>query len=187
MFLSSPVVAPNNVPLPFTPIADRTTNAEATILGFIAEENLTFAIAPKLVNLVKQLSTDKKAMEKTCLSRTAASYKMQHGLAKTFQDEVISDLRKTPFSLNIDEATSNNKMRVLSILVSYFKDSQVTTRHLKSISLIQVNAQSLYDAIVAMFEEFELPWTNLLSILMDSCAVMRGSKHINRANGWSAS
>ena len=178
MYLGHPVAGPSNVPRPFTPIRERKTNQEATILGFIAEENLPFAIAPKLVTLSQELGRDKKALDALSLSRTAASYKMQHGLSKTFHDEIISILKQTPFSLNIDEATSNNKMRVLSVLVSFYnpKQQEVITQHLKSISLIHVNAESLYNAIVEMFEEYDLPWTNLMSILMDSCAVMRGSK-----------
>lgn len=178
MYIGHPVAGPSKVPRPFITVRERRTNQEATILGFIAEENLPFAIAPKLVKLSQQLAKDKKTLETVSLSRTAASYKMQHGLAKTFQHELISDLKKTHFSLNIDEATSNNKMRVLSVLVSYYNNSQqeVVTRHLKSISLVFVNAESLYNSIVHMFEEFDLHWTNLMSILMDSCAVMRGSK-----------
>ena len=78
------------------------------------------------------------------------------GLAKTFKNELIQELQQTNFKLNIDEATSNNKMPVLSVLVSYYSTSQqeVITRHLKSDSLIRVNAESLYKAAVDMFEEF---------------------------------
>jgi hypothetical protein len=28
-----------------------------------------------------------------------------------------------------------------------------------------------------LFEKHEIPWDNLVSMLMDSCAVMRGSKN----------
>ena len=39
-----------------------------------------------------------------------------------------------------------------------------------------MNSQTLYTELVEIFKKYIIPWTNLCSILMDSCAVMRGSK-----------
>ncbi|GBN19209.1 hypothetical protein AVEN_6412-1 [Araneus ventricosus] len=116
------------------PLSDRITNAQSLILGVLAENNLPFTMSPVLIELSKVLASDKKALNHLNMSITAASYKMRLGLAKTFMDETAENLRSSKFSLNIDEATSNNFKRVLSVL------------------------------------------DNLMSILMDSCNVMRGSK-----------
>ena len=50
---------------------------------------------------------------------------------------------------------------------------QVVVHHLLSLTCIKVNSQELYNKVV---EQKNIPWSNLMSILMDSCNVMRGSK-----------
>lgn len=49
-------------------------------------------------------------------------------------------------------------------------------QHFASLTCIKVTSESLYQKIVTLFETNEVPWSNLMSILMDSCNVMRGSK-----------
>ena len=103
---------------------------------------------------------------------------MQYGLSKTIMEKTVQNMQKVPFSLNIDEASSTNHKKVLSILVNYFSDEEqkVVTEHLTSVDMLTVTSESLYNTLVALFEEHSIPWGNLVSILMDSCAVMRGSK-----------
>lgn len=49
-------------------------------------------------------------------------------------------------------------------------------QHLGAFSLTQVTAQAIFDGLCKLFTELRLPWENLVTVLMDSCAVMRGSK-----------
>jgi hypothetical protein len=165
-------------PKPVVPVPDREKNAEATILGFIAEHSLPYTIAPALVELVKELSKDRNALNGLSMHDTTALYKMRYGLAKTMHEELVETLRTTKFSMNIDEATSTNLERVLAVLVSYYceKEKKVVVRHLTSVSVIRVTAEALYDEIVKIMEDNNIPWDNLMSVLMDSCNVMRGSK-----------
>ena len=53
------------------------------------------------------------------MDRTSASYKMKYGVGKTAEDKLLEILRNNKFSLNIDEATSDNLQKVLCILVSF--------------------------------------------------------------------
>ena len=98
---------------------DRITNAEAILLGFVAEHSLSFSMVPALIDLTKSLSRDMKALSQLKMDRTTASYKLVHGLAKTFNEEVAEKLRTEFFSLNIDEAFSDNLHKVLTLLVQY--------------------------------------------------------------------
>ena len=67
---------------------------------------------------------------------------------------------------------------MLAILVSYYseEDKCVIVEHLQSVELVVVNSESLYNVLVQIFHDHEIPWKNLVSLLMDSCAVMRGNK-----------
>ncbi|CAC5390542.1 unnamed protein product [Mytilus coruscus] len=163
---------------PVTPLNDRVINTEAMVLGFAADHSLPFSLVPKLIGLSKTLAKDKKVLDQLSMNRTTAAYKMRFGLGKTFQNELIEIMRTSYFSLNLDESTSNNYQKVLTILVSYYcpKLKEITVRHFKSLSFVQVNAQSLFDGIVKLFDENNIPFKNLVSMLMDSCNVMRGSK-----------
>ena len=44
------------------PVNDRRINAEAIILGFLAENDLPFTITPNLIKLCQQLAKDPKAL-----------------------------------------------------------------------------------------------------------------------------
>ena len=109
---------------------------------------------------------------------TTASYKLTFGVAKTMKDRMVSHLRTTNFSLNLDEATNNNQERILTILACFYnKDVQdVALEHLASIELLKVDAELVFAAVKKVVEESCISWNNLMSILMDSCGVMRGSK-----------
>ena len=49
-------------------------------------------------------------------------------------------------------------------------------KHMESVELIKINAESIYNVIVDFIETNDIPWSNLTSVLMDSCSVMRGKK-----------
>jgi hypothetical protein len=160
------------------PLCDRVVNSQCLILGILAEKNLPFSMAPVLIDASKALAADKKALSQLKMSRATASYKMRHGLAKTFLDETVENLKCNKFSLNIDEATSANSLRVLCVLCSYFSPSlnKVVIEHLSSLSMSKVSSESLFQELTKLFALYNIPWKNLISILMDSCNVMRGSK-----------
>lgn len=56
---------------------------------------------------------------------TTASYKLRNGVAKTLEDNLHDIMKSTTFSLNLDESTSENKHKVLSILVAYFSQENL--------------------------------------------------------------
>ncbi|XP_071506624.1 uncharacterized protein [Diadema antillarum] len=166
------------IPEPQVSLADRVSTAEASLLAFAAEKSLPYSVVPDLIDLSKSLAKDKQVLDRLSMDRTTASYKMTHGLGRHFTDACVKDLQESFFSLNIDECTSKTNKHVLSVLVCYYSKSQqeIVVKHLTSFEVIKVDSQSLYNELVKVFEEKKLPWENLISILMDSCNVMRGSK-----------
>ena len=88
-------------------------------------------------------------------------------------------MREGFFSFNIDEATSSNLHKVLTLLVSYFctTKNKVVVEHLYTLNLPTVKSDTVFKAVVDLINEKGLPWWNLMTGLMDSCSVMRGSKN----------
>ncbi|KAF3841447.1 hypothetical protein F7725_007309 [Dissostichus mawsoni] len=103
---------------------------------------------------------------------------MVQGLGHTFSERTFQRIRSSPFSINLDESTSNSNKKVLSILVSYFNQelNRVVVEHLGSIEVIKGTAYHLETALVTFFKDHQIPFSNMVSMMLDSCNVMRGSK-----------
>lgn len=100
-----------------------------------------------LVELARNLTTDKVALSGMKLSRTAATYKMVYGLGWTFSERTFANIRKWT-SINVDESTSNSNKKVLSMLVSYYHEDleKVVVEHLGSAEVMKVSAANLEGA-----------------------------------------
>ena len=110
---------PSTAPVPCVAIGDRKIQQQAMVLGFAAETGLSFSNIPLLISLVKDLARDKEALKRLSMDRTTASYKLNWGLSKTLRESLVSELNQELFSLNIDEATSNNKKKVIIHICHY--------------------------------------------------------------------
>lgn len=172
------VVAEDKVTAPITPINDRIANAKAMVIGFAAEHSLSFSLVPNIIELAKALANDGITLDSLSMTRTTASYLTRYGVGKTFEHYVVEMMKHTKFSLNMDKSTSNNFQRVLTILVSFYCPvmKQVKVCHFGSLSCVKVDSATLFGEVVHLMERNEIPWNNMMSILMDSCNVMRGSK-----------
>ena len=87
------------------------------------------------------------------LSKQSAASKMKNGLGKTIQEELVVKLKSTPFSLNIDEASSDHGKKILSMLASYFDETSgsIEVHHFASVEVIKADAQTLFQTIVDVF------------------------------------
>ena len=157
-------------------VLDRVANYEAMIVAFTAEHSLSFNTCEGLVELAKELAKDEAALKRVKMHRTTASYKLVYGLGLTWRNELISCLKITPFSLNMDESTSTNTKHVFTILVSYYNSStnNIAVDHLASVDVPSCTSENLYTEVTKIFEEHDLPWEKLLAILSDSASTMRG-------------
>ncbi|GFT96623.1 long-chain-fatty-acid--CoA ligase 5 [Trichonephila clavipes] len=158
-------------------IVTRKARQEVLITSFIAENSLSFNVAPNLIELCKQLSRDQTALNSLEMSRTTACYKMKYGLAKTIKENITKTLKETPFSLNLDESASNAQESILAILVQFYDNNQneVVVHHFASLKMESCNSEAVFKAVVNTIED-NIPWANLISVLMDSCNTMRGKK-----------
>ncbi|GFR15284.1 uncharacterized protein TNCT_268951 [Trichonephila clavata] len=159
-------------------IVTRKAHQEVLITSFIAENSLSFNVAPNLIELCKQLSRDQTALNSLEMSRTTACYKMKYKLAKTIKENIIKTLKETPFSLNLDESTSNAEESILAILVQFYDNNQneVVVHHFAFLKMESCNSEAVFKAVVNTIEDNNIPWANLISVLMDSCNTMHGKK-----------
>ena len=102
-------------------------------------------------------------------SDTSATYKIVDGLAISKNKSVIRKMQNSHFSVNIDECTASNAMKVLSILVSYFDDEmgRRVTEHYKSLECVHGKRRMLFSEIWNVFSDDEILSENLISNLSD--------------------
>ena len=112
------------------------------------------------------------------MSASAAIYKIVDGIDFFNKKDVIANLRKTPFSMNIDECTASNGMKDFTMLVSYFSEKLGRSKieHFKSIECIDISTELLSGEILNSFAADDIPLENLISDLSDSASYMRGGK-----------
>lgn len=92
---------------------------------------------PKLVELTKAASSNRKVLPGMHLERSTSHYKLVYGLAQEILQRTVQKCKKSKFSLTADEATAKTRKKVVSILVSYVDedDHTVKVQHLASIEV----------------------------------------------------
>ena len=137
---------------------------KAMIISFVCEKRLPLFLAGDVATLAWELVRDTKTLAKVKLKRTAAQYKLQFGVAKTLEDSMLSEIRSTYYSLNLDEAISSNHHRVLTVSVSYFNQGKKEVcKHLASINVPAVTIENILNTLINLFKEKSIPWKNLLA------------------------
>ena len=89
-------------------------------------------------------------------------------------------MKKSNFSINIDECTTTNShKRVFSILVSFYDEilKKVVIEHYESVECILMNNLTLPHKIDSLFKRDGIPWENLISDLSDNTNYKQGKKY----------
>ena len=75
------------------PLVDHTANMESMILSFMAENNLSFTLAPKLVELLIECAADPKVLSSVSLTPCSAAYKLTYGVSDFLKSGIIESMR----------------------------------------------------------------------------------------------
>ena len=98
------------------------------------------------------------------------------GISISYLERLKNKLRTQPFTLMIDESNKNYGENYLCIMVKLF-DEQIKSIEVKFLNLKECNS-STADAITQLisecFDEYNLPFDNLIQIMSDNASVMRG-------------
>ena len=102
-------------------LSDRVVHQEALIFSFTSEYSLALSLAPKLVELSKELAKNPKALSAVNLSRKSAQTKLVHDMHVLDHKLLISSMKTSPFSFNINQSTvKTSRKRVLNIMVCLY-------------------------------------------------------------------
>ena len=100
---------------PVVSLVDRKHYLEAYVISFVVENSLLLSSVPKFLEFAKNLARDLKAFSELKMNRTATSYKLVDGVNVYERKKIVDAMKSYPFSVNIDDCTSNNHHKVFSI------------------------------------------------------------------------
>lgn len=141
--------------------------AELKLAAFFASNNVAFRLIDQLEPILKEIFADSKTCQGLSLKQTKCTELIRNVLCKKETNDLVSDLKKTRFSILIDESTDIGDSKCLAVLVRYSKLGKIKTRLLE---LIQVDARDLgathlYGTFKACLEKHEIPLKNIVGKL----------------------
>jgi hypothetical protein len=166
-----------DLPSPVISTLDRKAHAEARTVSFLAEHTLPLSLAPHLIDYAKEMAKDATILNSLSMSRTSATYKLVDGLGYVTHKRIVQKMRTLPFSINVDECTSQSYQKVFSIMCSVYCEEmqESVVYHYASVTLTKVSAVILQGVVVDLFDKDNIPFSNLVACLCDSANMMRGS------------
>lgn len=130
-------------------------------------------IVESIIAFAKEVGTDRKVLSQLNMHHTNVSYEISNGVAELFCGKLVQNLPSTPFSPNLDEATSSNQLYVLTVLSSHNKEQNlIAVEHLASVDVLSIDVVSLFEEMKGIFEKHDLPWGNLSVIFMGNARLL---------------
>ena len=159
--------------------SERTRTDLMKLLIFSTCHGLAFAKIKHLVKTCQEAFPDSLLAKDLSMGRTSAEYHLKYGLSKTETLKTFSDISSVPFSLSLDTGVKGRIKRT-EVIVRYYSDEEgygrVVERLLFIIKCSHETASNVADSLVSRFKDSPVDLANLVSLLTDSCSVMRGKK-----------
>ena len=104
---------------------------------------------------------------------------VKHVLADHFRAQLYDNLKKTFFSIIMDETTDISSEKLLAIVVRFFcaKEKRVKSQFLKLLEVAESDADTLVQALTSFFNKNQIPLSNIISYMSDTTNVTFGQQH----------
>ena len=138
--------------------------------SFTCFGNLASRIFPDS-NIAKRWSGNKDGMR-----QTKGDYFLTHGVYEFHHQKLVNKLRKTFFSVNIDESAVNHKSQ-LDVNVSFIDADERESVKLNFTTISMENgtsAEEIFEALLQVFDSSFIPSSNIVTLVTDGCSTMLG-------------
>ena len=149
---------------------------------FLHADHLTpFLHADHLTPLISSLFPKDDSCKNIKLERTKAQYIMEDGIAFHERRFLAEKLRKTKFTILLDESTDKSVSQILAVVVRYFDDEKSKVKD-SLLGVIEVDnstaaAAGLYKLVKKLLHDVDIPLANVIGLGADNCATMMGSSN----------
>ncbi len=160
-------------------ITQKVKMAEIKMAAFVVEHHLPFQAMDHLSDLVTSIFPDSETAQLFHSKHTKTRAIVKHVLADDFRETLLNTLRKTLFSIIIDETTDVSSKKLLALVVRYFcnKENRVKSQFLKLLQVTDSDATTLVACLVSYFSNQDIPLTNIVGYASDTTNVMFGQNH----------
>jgi hypothetical protein len=157
-------------------------NFEQKIVMFAVEHNLSFNSLDHLTKLIKEAAKiPANTVQNLKLSRTKGTKIVLDTFAPRQQKKLAEILSKTKFSIIADESTDVSATKCLALTVRYF-DITIKSQFLCLLEVPQADAKTLFDVIMAKFNDLKINFSNVIGYGADNANVMTGEVSGLKAN-----
>ena len=157
---------------------DNVKQAEIKLATFFAEHNVAFQVIDHVTPLVKEIFPDSKIAQDLQMKRSKCTNIIKKIVAKVETDEIVDNIKTTPFSVLVDESTDISLHKFLCVLVRYISPitGRVITQLLELVSLDarDGSAEKIYLAFKECLTAKGIPLKNIVGISCDGANVMIG-------------
>ncbi|KAF9417162.1 hypothetical protein HW555_005673 [Spodoptera exigua] len=152
--------------------------AELKICAFLAHHNLSFSLIDDLIPFLKNTFTDSNTIKSISLGRTKATNTIKTVLGPILTQELIDKLKKTPFSIIMDETTDISVKKQCALAVIYYDEVDcVRTQFLDIYEVKSGKAEDLCNSLLTWLEDRQIPLKNFVGFASDTTNSMVGEHH----------
>ena len=157
---------------------DKVTNAEVLFTGYIVEHNLPFEASNHAGPLFRKMFPDSEIAQKYGCAATKTAAIVNYALAPEMLAPVVDYLKTEPFSLCIDGSSDTGTENLYPVGVRIFdlNRGRVSTRFWHMCLVSDCSAKGIFDQIALAFEQYSIPWENVIGLSLDNASVNMG-KH----------
>lgn len=154
-------------------VSNKAKDLEIMLTLFVAEHNLPFTILDHLNYVLKNGITDSNIVKSLIINRNKGTKIVKDCIGPSNSKQVINLCQQQYYSIIVDESTDRSVSKNLAILIRIY-DGVCADRFLTLIHVSDGTAESIFNAIMNVFKENDIPISNLVGFGADNCATMMG-------------
>lgn len=181
--LKDPTVRTLEQTVTLTPTATRlikkTKEAELKLVAFLAEHNLPFLVMDHLSDVIASACPDSQIAASIQCKRTKATSIVNNVFGTFFYDSLAETLKKTCFSVIIDETTDVAAVKEMCVMTRFYNEetNKVDSRFFGLIEVPRADSETLFQSLKQHFDNFNIPFSNIIGYGADGASTMMGSNN----------
>ena len=157
---------------------DKVMKSELSFARFVAEYNLSFALADHFTKLCKCMFPDSKIADAFSCARTKTTALVMHALGPAAENTVVAACRIQPFTILCDGGNDNFE-KYFGVMVRLWDDcrDEVVVCFLDCPMCNIGTGETLFEALADVLQKRDIPWKNVVGFASGSASVMVGCRN----------
>ncbi len=148
---------------------EQVMRAEVILLFRLVKYNHSFSSQEDLTETLKYIFPNNDIVKDLSLASTKSSYSIAYGLGPHYHAELVEDIKRSYYSLIVDETTTQQNIKQLDLHIRYWSltEHKISARYLNSCFLGHATADVMKDNIVKCLSDDGLSLTKMIMLSTD--------------------